>query len=59
MAEGNIAPGLGCEPGLWNGAKTWVLFIWIFTGSLLARICCCVCCVVCCAVAARDDRSAV
>lgn len=41
MAEGNIAPGLGCEPGMWWGAHTWLMFTYIFTGSVVGLVCCC------------------
>ena len=47
MADGNIAAGLGCAPGLWYGARAWVIVQYAMFGIAILLIflaCCCVCC---------------
>ena len=47
MADGNIAAGLGRAPGLWYGARAWVIVQYAMFGTAILLIilaCCCVCC---------------
>ena len=55
-AEGTVPEGVGCDPTLWYGARTWLYVTYGVAGGACVIACVVVCCVTACVAASgRND----
>lgn len=53
MDEGTLPAGLGCDPGLLAGSKSWLIATYAIIPGMVVLICCVMCVVLCCVMRAK------